>query len=1159
MQYRGICGIAILIGTTACGLAIQPCDFAEAAIHEDYAGTVSGVVVDALQQPVAGASVWLVVSRPGIGSTIYKKTVADGSGRFQFPKVKLTCSLEWGEEPALIARDAQGRIGAQTYIPLFRPDLTIRLLPCKDCKGRLVDVAGKPIVGASVAPQSFSSLPVGCSNSDEVELFPELSKELTTKTDSNGHFILRGVPDDKCITAMVTAPGFGTPKITWRISETPIIQLQCIGTLVGKAVLPDSPAGVAGVPLWVHLYKKSTDEKWCVEHSASIVTDKAGQFICKDVPSGGYSVGVLSTGDVPYHALRDNSPRDFEVAVKPGETTTVSVSLHHAIAIRGRVIDKQTETGIPGIRVSAACEIDDRRQYRFLSTTDTQGKYTIYAIPGMVTVGVGGTVSDYVIDPSEVRFQDEVTKDFDCPAVKLQHGKTVEGVVVDDHGNPVADAMVYMKRNTRRSDLVSVSTDAAGKFVFRSVSPKEPIHVRARKEAAASDADTVVKLGEQSAPVQLAISESKSLRLHGICVDKQGRPVSNANISVSSEWTISDVHMGITVDSQTDAKGRFQIQGLWPSDRHQLQITAEGYATFRLDPIDNPPRKTHCDLGQLQLISTRGKIEGVVVDSQGHSLAGVYVLNHSYTMEPPAVKTDVSGHFCLEGFLPGAARVFAVKDGYRFTGIQTESGACNVVVKLLRKDEPTPARPQPTQSTAADLERQQKQLAQKIIDQLLAGCSENDEDERSRLVLSLAWIDPTAAAERAENLKGEMKTVVRSIAVLDVVNGNLNEWLKNQTKPKDAEMVCCTLMFLTMRYETSEPAKAIRCAEAMAAQARQTSDQSMQVEMLSQAAAVIGKCGGNKDLGHKWAEEAASIFLKIKSEEKRSQVCASVTEALAFSGVDRAIQFLKSIGEDSPHCLAQVATAAVTVDLKKARKILGNLPKEEETENVRARMAIRLAATHPTEAKQLLDDGKWHNVSLKVEALGWLAAAAAPRDKQLACMAIDDALVSCNDSTSRFDWRSRSRAILMAILAVQAKQIGYPDMENVLQQVLAARSSDSDSEHEDETTTVALFLSMADPALAKQLLLETGNAPGSVHFSGYNRKQVLWLAVWGMVDPKHANECLDREFAASKADKETLRNGLFAAAEMLSMRPSNRLRYFVSLLCDSQIVDRCCF
>jgi hypothetical protein len=1158
MQCRTTSGAAILTIVMACGAVGLPCDSARAAVHKEYSGTVSGVVLDATGQPAAGANVWLVVSQYGVGSKIHQKTAADRAGRFVFPQAKLTLAYDECATPALIARDAQGRIGTALPWPhdaVFgdrpNPNIVIRLLPGEDVSGRLVDEAQKPIVGASIAPRMFSGVDPGCTNGKEVEIFSELSKELTTTTDSDGRFTLHGLPSEKAVAATITAAGFGSPRVAWLVSESPTISLRRPGTLVGKAVLlkdkADAP-GVAGVPFYIRLFEAGPDKKWCVEHLAPVVTDKAGQFICKDVPPGDYHIGVLSLGNVAYYVACDPKVANIEhaltVALKPGETSTVAVPLRRAIAIRGRVIDKQTKTGVPGLVVSACCQIGDHAIQVFMATSDAQGKYTIYVVPsGMTTVGAATrTVGDYVI-PSQWAFQTTVSEDFECPVIELECGKTVEGHVVDEQGKAVADATVFVENQAAHSVLAPLTTDAAGKFVLQGLPPNEPVHVRAGKDGAVSDGRTVARPGTQSAPLRLAISRKNAFVIRGTCVDEKGRPVPDAEITVSGG-------RGDSALVQTDAAGQFQVKELWPADSHQLRATADGHTPFLAEDIKGSPGKTH-DLGRIRLLSARGRIKGVVVDSQGKPLAGVEVLNRGYTREPPSVTTEASGRFCLDGFQPGPAYVFAVKDGYRFTGVRTASGAGDVVVKLLRKDEPIPPRPWaklPAVSTA-----DQHRLVRYVVDRLWRQCP--SDDDRVQVLLPLALIDPVAAAERAEKGGQEAQRAARFGAALGFADSDMDECLSRMGH--DAEIDCHLLASLVERYAVSDPAKAMRCAEEAIVHAR-AADQPLRTESLAQIAAALGKIEAGRVSGRKLAEEAAEMALAIKSKEKQAELCTPVAVALAAFDVDRAMQFLKSVGDAglrNPDCLARVAAAGAAVDLKKARKILDDMSKQEK-ETALARMACGLASTRPAEAKQLLDEVRL-NPALKVEALGWYALAAAPRDPRLACSAIDDGLTLCdNPNLQRAGWPHQ--AIQAAILAVAADQIGYCDMESVLYRVLAARLSCDAMKDENDAT--ALLVSAVDPALAKELLVDAGGTPTPSHRAGArDGNGWLWFVAWAAIDPKQAGEYLERECNTLKAggpDAGTVQESLLTAAMYLGLSPSDRLKWVASRLDCAAVIEK---
>ena len=217
---------------------------------------------------------------------------------------------------------------------------------------------------------------------------------------------------------------------------------------------------------------------------------KEGQFACENVPPGSYSIGMPSTGDVPYYLPRQFG--QFNGTVKPGETVSVSVPLQRAVAVRGRFIDQQTRVGIPDIVVFVTCPVDPHLQRIFFGVTDAQGKYTIYAQPGSasVSLGTGTSGSGYTMGSPRQVFQGELTKDIDCPVVELQHDKTVEGLVVDDHGRPVAGAEVRTKFDASSKNCVL--TDAAGKFAVPGLESQKPCSLRARKGLAISKGDIVL-------------------------------------------------------------------------------------------------------------------------------------------------------------------------------------------------------------------------------------------------------------------------------------------------------------------------------------------------------------------------------------------------------------------------------------------------------------------------------------------------------------------------------------------------------------------------------------------------------------------------------------------------------------------------------------------
>ena len=75
--------------------------------------------------------------------------------------------------------------------------------------------------------------------------------------------------------------------------------------------------------------------------------------------------------------------------------------------------------------------------------------------------------------------------------------------------------------------------------------------------------------------------------------------------------------------------------------------------------------------------------------------------------------------FAWRASAAGPVFVFAEKDGYRFTGLRTESGADKVVVRLRRESEPQPPREPPARSASPVLARQ-REVARQVLEELWA-------------------------------------------------------------------------------------------------------------------------------------------------------------------------------------------------------------------------------------------------------------------------------------------------------------------------------------------------------------------------------------------------------------------------------------------------------
>lgn len=168
------------------------------------------------------------------------------------------------------------------------------------------------------------------------------------------------------------------------------------------------------------------------------------------------------------------------------------LQLKPAMKVRGKVVDAQTGTGVPGVRVNLYYQNQrGRGGMPEPVTTDKNGEFVLFGRPGKATVQIW-QIPDQYLNPAGVRQQQtvDVKADMTLEPVRLQRARTIEGIVVDTSGKPVAGARIYC-RSLNMSDTYfanrDVHSDREGKFSLKNVGPTASYSIRARTGKAAAD------------------------------------------------------------------------------------------------------------------------------------------------------------------------------------------------------------------------------------------------------------------------------------------------------------------------------------------------------------------------------------------------------------------------------------------------------------------------------------------------------------------------------------------------------------------------------------------------------------------------------------------------------------------------------------------------
>lgn len=1146
-SVKRICGIPVALGLMIAGIFVLPA-FGQEKGDDKTIGPFEGRVVDVAGKPVAGAAVWL------IGGTyddpqIVVETTSDKEGRFKIAKQprKTSTPSERTISAMLAARDSTGRIGgAYNYYrnpfgDLAAKEFRIKLQNLKDCQGRLVDAAGQPVAKAIVEPSEWTTYPSREEPNQQIVYFPtSLRKKMTTETGPDGRFSFHNLPAVGNLGVKIRAEGFGEPRAGWKVEKSPTIQLGRVGSVQGSLACRRDPKAAAGVKLELevdHQFQRVIEADQYIFYYANGETKQDGSFEFKNVPPGKYFVKPNLSETSPYYCEDANS-----VEVKSGEAANASLVLKQALKLQGKVVDRQTGEGVPGVCVMLYFDNPTGRRGNMKpATTDAKGAFTLYSPPGKGCMNLW-QIPDRFLNPAAGRQQQnvEVKEDATLEPVRLERAKTLEGIVVDKSGKPVADAEIRCTDSDFSSSLQDVfHSDAAGKFTLKKIAPQKALVIRVRTKTAVAEPINVVP-SELKEPLRVVVNEKTAFTMRGTALNDAGKPIPQADVALISHW--SQARGGVSFQSHTDKTddaGRFEFGGLWPGDRYQITVSARDCEKYGSPTVLALPGALH-DLGKITIVALNGAVEGVVVDSSGKPLAGIGVFNSGDGLKRIDTITDEAGKFRIQGLRNGPVFVFAEKPGFRFAGARTKCGAAGVVLKMFRVEEPVPQR-----STPKPRVDEERKMARKVLEKMLAtGDDPYNQWARARIVKMDSEQNRHGTATESVDPHSSNDRPIEKVAEDD-----LEEALS--LVPKQDDQAYSVLKGLANRFISQDREKAMRFAEEALLHSRNL-DEPQRTAELAQIGALVARLG-NKAAGRKLALEAADAAAKWKLTDQNRWLFSSVATAVASCDFDRAVALLEKFPKTSQRDRDLAQLAGSLDDVEKAESILKGM-EPWIAKDARIHLACRIAAKRPAEAVRIVENlnaqANGYGDEEQAAAFGWIAVAIAPRDKKLAHSLIDRGLQILLAPSDRSMNSYGGRPARAAILAIEAEQIGYPDMQSVIYRVLATRATadvnsfSSPVQALECNMMMALYLALIDPDNAKQVLqaIEPHSDCIGSGYSGVQRYE--WLKAWALVDPRHTMEVIERDLTSAKdsAAKQDSQGGLAEVVELWLTAPGDRLK-----------------
>ncbi len=1117
------------------------------------------------------------------------QATTDSAGRFLLSGAWKLGSLEL-TYLGLFVRAPDGRCGWVATIWRQQPDsadVTITLSDVGDVSGQLVDQEQKPIAGAAVTIDTLDRSQDKPGRYDAIRLTPATAKLYEARSAEDGRFVLHGIPKGARVQAVVGSSALGSPMVSWNSAQPVTILLdRRLGSIQGRLKHPgaDPLTGSVKIGLRRELPGRAAGkEPFQIQLSKTVAANRDGTFLISGLPPGRYELTPEFGPDVPYSA-KPVQPQELA----PGATiSALEIPLQRIPIITGRVVDETTGQGIAGVSLRAyRIQRGNSLMFGNQATTDGSGNYRVAVEPGTVIIQPDAPPRTHMGLARESCPRFEVKADRSWPDLKLLRAVAIDGVVVDSAGKSVPGAEIHLvvpEVGGFFGETPPVLSQPDGSFRLEHLDPDDRVPVRARTRDAASDGAIVIQTKEQKDKGKLivTINPKFAFRVKGRVVDQRGKPIANLAATLSwsrrlvSEKVMKGMGYGSVLDSlKTDQDGRFLSQALWPGDTYKVSFESKIFAKAETPETVGTAGQVH-DFGTISLIETSAHIAGRVVGSDGKPIADARVFNQGDGPNPVATRTAPDGSFRLEDLYSGAryayarrdgyrfarladalriARrkfVFVRKDGYRFTGVAVEGDADDLSVRLLRRDEP----PDAWQPRASDRFEDQKAFARRTLVRLWEKSGQNGANGNAWTYIRLmATVDPELAlkwsADHGNRFDGDVRReTARALAETDAPaalkilvdeGGNTSQLV---------------LQELAERFQAIDQGKAKLFAEQAAIQARTLAEPD-HTRYLAQAGAVLSRAG-KPGAGRKLIDEAAEAAVKMDTTGMQGYTRGIVAKALAPLDLKRALALLEPMKErnDKDRYTGFIVEAIAGSNPERALEFVNSTDSNTSLpQTLKTEIAYAIAPDKPDQAMRIVE-GMTEGlgaVKHQAEAIGWLAVAIAPRDKSRAFALLDRALALPIDKPREFASYTYFGGALAssAGIALNARRIGYPDMNGALMWVMAARpdgrNSFNDPAMDTLSATIATpLVALLDPAAAETILgqieARSGLSPADLaRIAGEN-----WLTAWALVDLKHAEGLVEAELSSEKTNQaaNSGQSGILRMIETLLTPPSKREEY----------------
>ncbi|NPC78416.1 carboxypeptidase regulatory-like domain-containing protein, partial [Pyxidicoccus fallax] len=403
----------------------------------------------------------------------------------------------------------------------------------------------------------------------------------------------------------------------------------------------------------------------------STVSDEAGRFQLNAPAPGRYTLHIEDL---------EGSFRERHQVDAPD--TKARLVLDRKARVSGTLTDEHGAP-VPGARMRL-WRMEEPVSAQARGMTDARGHFSLWGLsPGRYLLeaaeGSGG-VERLAFHPVELREREAV----EVP-LRLEAGRTLSGLVVDEAGHPVSEVSVFTfsfaehvpewrrEFNPQGTDgpTPSVRTGADGRFTLRNLQARE---LELRTHRTGYDEPPPEERRVRAGDTDVRIVLRRMARIHGRLTGPDGAPL--RHFRVNGEQTMAP-------------EGAFSLP-IDPAGHYSLELSAQGMATRVLR--GKAREGTDVDLGEVRMSPAR-RVSGRVLDAEtSKPVERAWVLTSTFR-EPSfpvrthdkVVRTDGDGAFTLPAEEPGPLQLFVEAEGYRARGLELGSGDVEGLTVLLER------------------------------------------------------------------------------------------------------------------------------------------------------------------------------------------------------------------------------------------------------------------------------------------------------------------------------------------------------------------------------------------------------------------------------------------------------------------------------------------